>query len=49
MTTSSTTGKHQAEDAADKDEKPTDDAGWGRNHDNPVLGRQVRSRNENDN
>ncbi len=48
-TTSSTTGKRQAEDSADKDEKPTDDADWGRNHDNPVLGRQVRSRNENDN
>jgi hypothetical protein len=48
-TTSSTTGKRQAEDPADRDEKPTDDAGWGRNRDNPVLGRQVRSRNENDN
>ena len=46
--TSSTTGKRQAEDTADKDEKPTDDAGWGRNRDNPVLDRQVRSRNEND-
>jgi hypothetical protein len=44
-TTSSTTGKRQAEDSADKDEKPTDDAGWGRNRDNPVLGRQVRSPN----
>jgi len=49
MTTSSTTGKRQAEDTADKDEKPTDDAGWGRNRDNLVLGHQVRSRNENDN
>ena len=48
-TTSSTTGKRQAEDTADKDEKPTDDAGWGRICDNPVLGRQVHSRNENDN
>jgi hypothetical protein len=48
-TTSSTAGKRQAEDSADKDEKPTDDAGWGRNRDNPVLGRQVCSRNENDN
>jgi hypothetical protein len=48
-TTSSTTGKCQAEEPADKDEKPTDDAGWGRNRDNLVLGRQVRSRNENDN
>jgi hypothetical protein len=48
-TTSSTPGKRHAEDSADKDEKPTDDAGWGRNRDNPVLGRQVRSRNENDN
>jgi hypothetical protein len=49
MTTSSTTGKRQSEDPADKDEKPTDDTGWGRNRDNPVLGRQVPSRNENDN
>ncbi len=48
-TTSSTPGKRHAEDSADKDEKPTDDAGWGRNRYNPVLGRQVRSRNENDN
>jgi len=48
-TTSSTTGKRQAEDPADKDEKPPDDAGWGRNRDKPVLGRQVCSRNENDN
>ena len=48
-TTSSTTGKRHSEDSAEKDEKPTDDAGWGRNHDNPVLGRQVCSRNENDN
>jgi hypothetical protein len=49
MTATSASGKRQAEDAADKDEKPTDDASWGRNLDNPVLGRQVRSRNENDN
>ena len=48
-TTSSTTGKRHAEDSAEKDEKPTDDASWGRNRDNLVLGRQVRSRNENDN
>ncbi len=47
-TTSSTNGKRQAEDPADKDEKPTDDAGWGRNRDNPVLGHQVRSHNEHD-
>jgi len=49
MTATSASGKRQAEDAADKDEKPTDDASWGRNLDNPVLGRQVRSRNENNN
>ena len=46
--TSSTTGKRQSEDIADKDEKPSDDSG-GRNRDNPVLGRQVRSRHETDN
>ena len=48
-TTTSASGKRQAEDAADKDEKPTDDASWGRNRDIPVLGCQVRSRNENNN
>ena len=40
-TTSSTTGKDQSEDIADKDEKPSDDSG-GRNRDNLVLGCQVR-------
>jgi hypothetical protein len=48
-TATSASGKCQAEDAADKDEKPTDDSSWGRNRSNPVLGRQVRSRNEDDN
>ena len=48
-TSSSNTGKRQAEDSAEKDEKTTNDDSWGRNRDNPVLGRQVRSRNENDN
>ena len=49
-TSSSNTGKRQAEDSAEKDEKTTNDDGWGRNRDNPVLGRQVKSRgNENDN
>ena len=47
-TRSSTTGKRQSEETADKDEKPTDDSGWGRNRDNPVLGRQVRQHNEQD-
>jgi hypothetical protein len=49
-TSSSNTGKRQAEDSAEKDEKTTNDDSWGRNRDNPVLGRQVKSRgNENDN
>jgi len=47
-TTCSTTGKHQADDPAYKDEKPTDDKGWSRNRDNPVLGRQVCSHNKQD-
>jgi hypothetical protein len=27
-------------------ETPSDDAGWGRNRDNPVPGRQVRSKGQ---
>ena len=48
-TATSTSGKRQVEDAADKDEKSTDDQSWGRNRGNPVLGRQVRPRNDDDN
>ena len=48
-TATSASGKRQAEDAADKDEKPSDDPSWGRNHGNPVLGRQVHSRNNDEN
>jgi len=44
-TTSSTTGKHQSEDIADKDEKPSDDSG-SRNRDNLVLGHQVHQRSK---
>jgi len=45
-TATSASGKRHVEDAADKDEKSTDDQSWGRNHGNPVLGRQVRPRND---
>jgi len=48
-TATSASGKCQAEDAADKDENPTDDPSWGRNRGNPVLGQQVRSRNDDEN
>ncbi len=34
--------KHQMEDPAAKSNQPADDQGWGRNSDNPCLGRQVR-------
>jgi len=45
----SASGKRQVKDAADKDEKSTDDQSWGRNRGNPVLGRQVRPRNDDEN
>ncbi len=48
-TATSTSGKRQVEDAADKGEKSTDDQSWGRNRGNPVLGRQVRPRNDDEN
>jgi len=48
-TATSTSGKRHVEDAADKNEKPNDDQSWGRNRGNPVLGRQVRPRNDDDN
>ncbi len=49
MTATSASGKRQAEDAADKDEKPTNDSSWGRNRGNLVLGRQVRPCNDDEN
>ena len=48
-TATSASSKRQAEDSADKDEKPSDDPSWGRNRGNPVLGRQVCSRNDDEN
>jgi hypothetical protein len=40
-TSSGSSGKHQMEDPTAKSKQPADDQGWGRNHDNPCLGRQV--------
>jgi hypothetical protein len=37
-------GKCQMEDPAVKSDQPAADQGWGRNRDNPCLGRQVRPR-----
>ena len=37
-------GKRQMEDPAVKSDQPAADQGWGRNRDNPCLGRQVRPR-----
>jgi len=48
-TATSASGKRQVEDAANKDAKSTDDQSWGRNRGNPVLGRQVRPRNDDEN
>ncbi len=39
-------GKCQMEDPAAKSNQPADDQGWGRNRDNPCLGRQVRPRGD---
>ncbi len=36
--------KHLMEDPAVKSNQPADDQGWGRNHENPFLSRQVRPR-----
>ena len=48
-TATSASGKCQVEDAANKDEKPTNDSSWGRNCGNLVLGRQVHPRNDDEN
>ncbi len=37
-------GKHQVEDPSVKSDQPAEDQGWGRNRENPALGRQVRPR-----
>jgi hypothetical protein len=39
-------GKHQMENPTVKSNQPAADPGWGRNHDNPCLGRQVRPRGD---
>jgi hypothetical protein len=41
-TSSGGSSKHQMEDPAAKGNQPAADQGWGRNCDNPCLGRQVR-------
>jgi hypothetical protein len=41
-TSSGSLGKRQVEDPAVKSDQPAEDQGWGRNRDNPCLGRQVR-------
>ncbi len=43
-TSSGSLGKRQVEDPAVKSDQPAEDQGWGRNRDNPCLGRQVRPR-----
>ncbi len=43
-TSSGSLGKRQVEDPAVKSNQPEDDLKWGRNWDNPALGRQVRPR-----
>jgi hypothetical protein len=40
-TSSGSSGKRQVEDLAVKSNQPKDDQKWGRNRDNPALGRQV--------
>ncbi len=49
LTSSSSPGsssKRQMKDPAAKTKQPADDQGWGRNHDNPCLGRQVCPRGD---
>jgi hypothetical protein len=49
LTSSASSGsssKCQMEDPAAKSDQPADDQGWGRNRDNPCLGRQVRPRGD---
>ncbi len=43
-TSSGSSGKRQMKDSAVKSNQPAEDQGWGRNRDNPCLGRQVRPR-----
>jgi hypothetical protein len=45
-TSSGSSGKHQMEDPTAKSKQPADDQGWGRNCDNPCLGRQVHPRGD---
>jgi hypothetical protein len=40
-TSSGSPGKRQVEDPSVKSNQPAEDQGWGRNRDNPALGRQV--------
>ncbi len=44
ITSSGSSGKCQMEDPTAKGNQPADEQGWGRNRDNPCLGRQVRPR-----
>jgi hypothetical protein len=41
-TSSGSLDRRQVEDLSVKSDQPAEDQGWGRNHDNPALGRQVR-------
>jgi hypothetical protein len=45
-TSSGSLGKRQVEDPAVKSNQPAEDQGWGRNRNNPCLGRQVRPRGD---
>ncbi len=45
-TSSGSSGKRQMEDPTAKGDQPADEQGWGRNCDNPCLGRQVRPRGD---
>ncbi len=45
-TSSGGSSKRQMEDPATKGNQPAADQGWGRNRDNPCLGRQVRPRGD---
>ncbi len=45
-TSSGGSSKHQMEDPTAKSNPPAADQGWGRNRDNPCLGRQVRPRGD---
>ncbi len=45
-TSSGSSSKQQMEDPVAKGNQPADEQGWGRNHDNPCLGHQVRPRGD---